>query len=356
MSYNVGLNNSSIPLYFLLVLSSDSKTGATGKVPTVTILKSGGGSYAAPAGAIVEDGNGMYHVAPNAADADTLGPINLHAIAIGTDPVDERYSVVTSLTPPTGVISTSSGPEPFSALDIITRAYRLLSVIDAIDSPEPEMAIEGLAVLNEIIEDLGLQPATMGAVGRSVYPLTAGVSGYTIGVGGSFNTTRPLKIESFSIVPNRNATPYFEIPMGLPLKPSEWARVSIKTLTGTFPTEIYYDYGSVNGLARIEVWPVPLLSTVDLVLYVKVSTSAFADLTTLYTFPPGFKKFFRYRLARELAPNHRIPISDLADVIRIGDETLAHIEMAADRPVELVNDAAFLNSHRRRGNIQTGEA
>ena len=81
------------PLVFLMVDSADHITGKTGLSPTVTLSKNGG-SFASPAGAVTEIGNGWYKVAGNATDTATLGPLILHATGTGADPVDVLYEVV----------------------------------------------------------------------------------------------------------------------------------------------------------------------------------------------------------------------------------------------------------------------
>ncbi len=93
MGYPVKQSTTAQPLLFLMVGSADHITGATGLTPTVTISKAGG-SFASPAGAVTEVGNGWYKVAGNATDNATLGPLVLHAEGTGADPTDEVYEVV----------------------------------------------------------------------------------------------------------------------------------------------------------------------------------------------------------------------------------------------------------------------
>jgi hypothetical protein len=93
MGYPITKDQTAQPLVFLLVSSTDHITGITGASPTVTISKNGG-AFAAPAGAVTPIGNGWYKVAGNAADADTFGPLLLHAEAAGSDPTDDRFDVV----------------------------------------------------------------------------------------------------------------------------------------------------------------------------------------------------------------------------------------------------------------------
>jgi hypothetical protein len=91
--YEVQQNSAAYPLVFLLVLSSDHITGATGLTPTVTLSKNGG-AFASPAGAVSAIGNGWYQVAGNATDTGTLGPIILHASVATADPTDVVFPVV----------------------------------------------------------------------------------------------------------------------------------------------------------------------------------------------------------------------------------------------------------------------
>ena len=86
-------NDTSKAICFLLVSSTDHVSPVTGASPTVQISKNGG-TFATPTGTISEIGNGWYKLTPAATDADTLGPLLIHATASGADPVDVEYQVV----------------------------------------------------------------------------------------------------------------------------------------------------------------------------------------------------------------------------------------------------------------------
>lgn len=79
---------------FLLVLSSDHVTGATGLSPTVLISK-GVSPFAAPAGTVVEVGSGWYALNYTVADTNTVGDLAGHATAPGCDPTDWDDQVIT---------------------------------------------------------------------------------------------------------------------------------------------------------------------------------------------------------------------------------------------------------------------
>lgn len=79
-------NSTGRPITFLLVSSSDHVTPQTGKSPTVTLSKDGG-AFGAASGAISEIASGLYALAGNATDRDTLGELVIRATATGCDDV-----------------------------------------------------------------------------------------------------------------------------------------------------------------------------------------------------------------------------------------------------------------------------
>lgn len=93
MSYDIQQSTTAYELLFLLVLSSDHISPATGKTPTVTIRKPSG-AFGSPAGAVSEIANGWYTVAGNATDTNTLGPLLLSATEASSDPTAMVYNVV----------------------------------------------------------------------------------------------------------------------------------------------------------------------------------------------------------------------------------------------------------------------
>ena len=76
-----------------MVLSSDSKTGATGKTLTITLSKNGG-SFNSISPTVTDRGNGWYNLALTTSHTDTLGDIALHIEAADCDPSDLKHFVV----------------------------------------------------------------------------------------------------------------------------------------------------------------------------------------------------------------------------------------------------------------------
>jgi hypothetical protein len=86
-------NSTNYPIGILMIDSTDHISGKTGLSPTVTLSKNNA-SFAAPAGAVTEIGNGWYSLAANATDRNTVGEFLIHATATGADPFDDKYEIV----------------------------------------------------------------------------------------------------------------------------------------------------------------------------------------------------------------------------------------------------------------------
>jgi hypothetical protein len=167
-------NSTSYPITFLLVTSIDHITGATGKTPTVTLSKNGG-AFGAAAGLVSEIANGIYALAGNATDRNTLGELRLHVTATGCDPVDMAVDITTGdpfasasvdLTPVTTVLDKfhftgGVGEEKVnSALDSTERASIAAAVWNALTS--------GLTTVGSIGRLLVAKVGLIGTTGATV--------------------------------------------------------------------------------------------------------------------------------------------------------------------------------------------
>ncbi len=286
---------------FLLVLSSDHITGATGKTPTVTISKNGG-VFAAPAGAISELSGGWYVVAPNATDSNTLGPLILHATAAACDPSDEQFVVVDYN--PTAFIPTQLNPgqNALEAQEIINDAFMWIGAKDPLQPMAPQDMRYALRQLNQVIELWSLRSLTIPVTGREVFPLVGGQGGpsnpYTIGSGGDFDTSRPTSITNVGLLVTSTTQP-FELPRWL-YTDDGYAVISQKELQSNYFSGLYYNPTYASGLGTINLYPVPSDDTTSLVLYRPMQLSLFANLTAAYDMPPGASSALTAELARRL--------------------------------------------------------
>ena len=122
-------------------------------------------------------------------------------------------------------------------------------------------------------------------------------------------------------------TPDFELPIDV-LSPAEWQGLLNKTLSGSLPTMLFYDPTFTAGLGAIYLWPQPSDTTNQLILYLDTALATFADLTTAYQLPPGYRDALAFSLAARLATPY-------------GRSVSPELTMKADKAVNLI----------KRGNV-----
>jgi len=113
MAYAIYQYNTTENLLFLMRSDVDHITGVVGLVPGVSLtvtLSKNGAAFAAPAGAVTEVSDGWYQVAANAVDANTAGPLLLHAVGLACDPTDESYDVTPAVAPAAPGAPGTGGP------------------------------------------------------------------------------------------------------------------------------------------------------------------------------------------------------------------------------------------------------
>ena len=341
-------NNTATPLYFLLVSSSDHITGATGKTPTVTILKSGASSFTTPAGAVTEIGNGLYQVAANATDANTLGPLMLHATATGCDPRNDEFEVLQDLTAAAVALSPSStATTSITARTLVHGAMRLLGALAPGESATASETSDALFTLNQLIDAWGAERVLVPSTTRTTYSLTGGTASYTIGPGGTWNQAWPNWIAKAGLIYTASSVSY-EFPLE-PLTLDRYAGISYKSVQAPFPTSFYYDHAYSNGLGTVTLWPVPSgTQTVSIALYTSATLSQFASLDTAYAFAPGYARALRYNLAKELLAEYPAGLTapKVEGIVRIAGESKLAIAKPNYRPRELTCEPALLQPRR----------
>jgi hypothetical protein len=348
MGYAISRGNITRPLYFLLVSSSDHITGATGKTPTVTLLKSAGAGFATPTGAVTEIGNGLYAVGANADDADTVGPLFLHATASGCDPRDDAFEVLQDLSAAAVALSPSSATTTaISASTLIAGALKLIGVLSAGETMAAEDANDGLVRLNELIDSWGTDRLFVQNIVRTVYALTGSQATYTIGPGGDFNQAWPEFLNDAGLVFTVNGED-IELAMCV-LSAREYAAITNKDQTGPLPTALYYDRAYSSGLGNVSVWLVPDgTETISVALYTPAVLSQFASLNTTYAFAPGYAKALRYNLALDLLPEYpRHDPAIISHLEKIAGDAKAAVKLPNYQPLLLQGDPALVQGSGR---------
>lgn len=235
-----------------------------------------------------------------------------------------------------------------TASGLIASSLRVLGVLANGENPSANEQSDALTALNQLIDTWSTQQLLIPSKIREVFPLVAGQQTYTMGVGGTFNTTRAMKIEN-ALIQLESNSPLIEIPMRI-LTKEEYASIILKTMESTFPLYLYDD--GAYPLNNISVWPVPNAGVNNLVFYSWKPLAEFATITTQVSLPPGYERALKYALALELAPEYGKAISELTMALAV--DSKADIKRMNYRPHYLQVDQE-LRAKPAVWNWMTGE-
>lgn len=239
-----------------------------------------------------------------------------------------------------------------SGHDFAQWALQDLGVLEATETPSAEDAELCLDALNQMIDAWGVERATIYTLLRTTKTLASGTASYTIGSGGSINIVRPVSIYRARLVIDTTASTATEIPQVV-YRDDEWAAIAQKSQQSSLSQGIYYDRNWSAGLGLIYPWPIPNVGTTQLVLYTPTALTEFADGTTDYTFPPGYRRAIRKNLALEVSPAFdATPSEELRTQAR---ESFAKIKRANFRPSAVRFDPALIGHGRGGYNVRTDQ-
>lgn len=225
--------------------------------------------------------------------------------------------------------------------DLIRGAFRVLGVLAASESPKASEQADGLESLNDMLDSWASERLTLFATLRSTHTLTPSLSPHTIGTAGTFNTTRPIRIDRASIVSGGSETPISI------LSDAEWQETQGKDSVGT-PSMLWYE--TAYPLGKIWLNPVPAAAA-TLALYTWQQLGRFASVATTFDLPPGYGRAIRFNLAKELAPEYSVAMS--AEAMDIANESKSMLKRANQQTSHMGSDPAVLGGGAF--NLVTGE-
>jgi hypothetical protein len=190
--------------------------------------------------------------------------------------------------------------------DIIKRALRLVGAISQGQTPSTAVIDETNFALSCLVKALEADGMPIWAITSISIPVTAGVNSYTIGIGLTVNTSKPLKIfQAYNHDSNSN----IDIPMRI-LTQQEYNRLGNKTTSGN-PIQIYYQPLRDSGV--LHVFPTPSSVEVGVNTIVIWYQRPYEDTgisTNNQDFPQEWYDVLCYGLAVRIAPEYGLPIED----------------------------------------------
>lgn len=193
---------------------------------------------------------------------------------------------------------------------VIQAALRMIGVIGEGETPSASESQDALTALNAMLDAWNNEKAKLYTQAVASLSLTTATQAYTWGTGGTFNTARPVRVDGAIAVvgdasENTPATDKVRIPIDLIQDGAVWAAIRSQTAKNTFPEKVYVD--GAFPLRNVKFWPVPTFAggtAPSVEFWIWTALTAFADLTTAYTLPPGYELAFKCNLAILLAPEY----------------------------------------------------
>ena len=223
------------------------------------------------------------------------------------------------------IVTTSDSTVTASTL--ITRALRLIGQINPGGSATSGELTDGLVALNALIDSWRNDRLMCYAARDESFPLTIGEDQYTIGNGGTFNTTRPVSILSAYVVASG-----YSYPVKV-LTEVEFARIAYKSNTAEWPEYLWYSPGIPLG--TITVYQVPSAACY-LHLMTETPLEAFESTSDAIYLPPGWQEALAANLAIRLAPEYETEAS--GSVVQMAVEAKKGIRRTNTRPLKLRPD------------------
>lgn len=234
-----------------------------------------------------------------------------------------------------------------TARDIITLMLQSINASAAAGTPAPEDMDFALQIVNGMLNAFVADRLNIFNVDFTEYALTANVSEYAIGPGGSGDfeiAIRPSTIVSAQLrIPNGSGPPTY-LAMA-PLDDDGWARIPVLDVPAQYPTAFYYSPSWPDGLLRL--WGVPGAG-----LYIRIETwnqfSEFTDLDTAFSFPQGYYDLILWNGAERLCVP-RFGMSSVPPTIRdraaVARKNVESLNMTP--PAQMIADGGLVTAHQK---------
>jgi hypothetical protein len=231
-----------------------------------------------------------------------------------------------------------------TVLKIINGALRALQVKSSDVTLTSDELNDAMEALNMMLDGWSNESLMMYHMLSESFTLVPGQSAYTIGIGGDFNTERPISIESATIKVNGVDWPVATMAY------DDWSAIRLKTLTTSFVEYLYLD--NTYPLGTVNLYPVPS-NAYSLTLYSRKPFTQFTSLTDPLDLPPGYARALKFGLAIEIAPEFQTTAGD--DVKKLYMAAKAALKRTNKRPITSQIDPALLATNQKRFNIYKGQ-
>jgi len=233
------------------------------------------------------------------------------------------------------VTGTSTAAAP-TALDMIKKAMRLIGALGQGEFPTSSEADDGLNALNSMMDSWTTERLMIYQLLEESFTWASGNASRTMGSGGDFDTTAPVKLDSgFSRISG------VDYPFRI-VEKNVYDGIASKTVQSTYPDLIYFQDG--NPLVTLYGYPVPS-ANLEIHLNTWKILQVFTALTDSYALPQGYQRAIEYNLALEIAAEFGVDVP--ARVEKIAMESKGNIKRINSAPIIARIDEANVAGTRR---------
>ena len=213
-----------------------------------------------------------------------------------------------------------------TASDVIKSALRLCGVIGKSEVPSADEMQDALQALNLMLEHWSARRLIVRGTTQFSNALTAGQASYTIGIGGNFNTAKPIAVTSAFVRDSANVDTDLDV-----VSRDEYNSYGDKVLALSRPVSLCYDAGLAQQAVQtgtILFYPVPDASTAyTIFMQIQAQLTDFAALTDAVTFEAKYGEAMKYELAKRLWREYRESERPIpGDILVLADKAMCVIE------------------------------
>lgn len=186
-------------------------------------------------------------------------------------------------------------PSPITADQLIKDSLLLIGAIAQGETLSADESNAALRTLNDLLENWSTENLTVWGAQDQTFTFVPGQAEYTIGSGGDFDTTRPVRVGGGYTLYAGTRFPF-----------STWTKeeydlVMEPDVQQQTPEKVVY----INEfpLGRLKFYPTPS-DALPVTLQIDGQFNSVASLATSLVMPPGYLKALRFALAIELAPSY----------------------------------------------------
>ena len=239
-----------------------------------------------------------------------------------------------------------------TAGDIIKGALRRIQSYMSGESIAAPDANDALVTLNDLLDSLSTDEASVYASVETIVNFTAGKYVYTIGTGGDFSVdaatgqpiTRPVRVTNgYTRISN------IDFPIDVTMDQNRYTEIGLKSVPSPWPIVAWYN--STWPLGTLSFYPNPA-SAGELHLFTDQILSNLPALTTVVSLPQGYNRALKWLLARELCIEYGFTTGGSIPpaIEKLARESMDVLKSINQVPAQVSSYDSALLALRNRGN------